>query len=337
MANKKLRAELEVDTSKARQKVREIAETGGGAAGGGTAGGGALPTDDLKRLGDAARETGSKLSSSGRMFAGLAMGMARAATAGGDQTTQAAVGAVGSIAAGAAMGGIPGAIAAAISEAVSAAIGADMAKSQQMMADAKTRSSNLDTFKAWEEARKQTQAFKETLEGLTSVETDLADRQKRLAEEIRKREKADDDLAREMIRESGDTAAFQRALAKRNANAAELDHLRGLKLETKKPSAPSSGGGSANWSGTDALDSVGGRFAAGGTVAIPDLYLSRDWSSPGQDVAPDAADGMESLADAGAEAEVEVLEKMSDSMDRQVELLKKIAENPKGGGMILWQ
>ena len=86
---------------------------------------------------------------------------------------------------------------------------------------------------------------------------------------------------------------------------------------------------------TDALDSVGGRFAAGGTVATPDL--SKYWTSQGQDVAPDAADGMESLADAGAEAEVEVLEKMSDSMDRQVELLKKIAENPKGGGMILWQ
>lgn len=256
MATKKLKAELEVDTSKARQKVREFTESGGGAAGGAP-----LPTDDLKKLGEAARETGSRLSSSGRMFAGLAMGMARAAAAGGDQTTQAAVGAIGSIAAGAAMGGLPGAIAAAVSEAVSAAIGADVAKSQKMEADAKTKSANLDTFKAWEEARARTQAFKETLESLTSVETDLTERQTRLAEEIRKREEADAELAKEMIRESGDGAAFNRALAKRNANAAELERLRGLDLNEKKPS---SSGGGASWNGVDALSSVGGMFAGSG-------------------------------------------------------------------------
>ena len=259
MATKKLKAELEVDTSKAKQKVaREFAETGGGGAGGGVA---PLPTDDLKKLGEAARETGSRLSSSGRMFAGLAMGMARAAAAGGDQTTQAAVGAIGSIAAGAAMGGLPGAIAAAVSEAVSAAIGADVAKSQKMMADANMKMSNLDTFKAWEEARARTQAFKETLESLTSVETDLTERQTRLAEEIRKREEADAELAKEMIRESGDGAAFNRALAKRNANAAELERLRGLDLSEKKPS---SSGGGASWNGVDALSSVGGMFAGAG-------------------------------------------------------------------------
>lgn len=258
MASKKLEVELKVDNSDAKKKAKEVAETAAGAAGGG---GAPLPTDDLKKLGDAARETGSRLSSSGRMFAGLAMGMARAAAAGGDQTTQAAVGAIGSIAAGAAMGGLPGAIAAAVSEAVSAAIGADVAKSQKMEADAKTKMSNLDTFKAWEEARARTQAFKETLESLTSVETDLTERQTRLAEEIRKREEADAELAKEMIRESGDGAAFNRALAKRNANAAELERLRGLDLSEKKPS---SSGGGASWNGVDALSSVGGMFAGSG-------------------------------------------------------------------------
>ena len=258
MASKKLEVELKVDNSDAKRKAKEVAETAAGAAGGG---GAPLPTDDLKKLGDAARETGSRLSSSGRMFAGLAMGMARAAAAGGDQTTQAAVGAIGSIAAGAAMGGLPGAIAAAVLEAVSAAIGADVAKSQKMEADAKTKMSNLDTFKAWEEARARTQAFKETLESLTSVETDLTERQTRLAEEIRKREEADAELAKEMIRESGDGAAFNRALAKRNANAAELERLRGLDLSEKKPS---SSGGGASWNGVDALSSVGGMFAGSG-------------------------------------------------------------------------
>ena len=260
MATKKLKAELEVDTSKAKQKVaRDFAETGGSAA----AGGSALPTNDLKELGKAAKETGARLSSSGRMFAGLAMGMARAAAAGGDPTTQAAVGAIGSIAAGAAMGGLPGAIAAAVSEAVSAAIGADVAKSQKMMADAKTLSGNLDTMKAWEEARDRTQAFKATLESLNSVTTDATDRQQRLAEEIRKREDADQDLARQMIRDAGDATAFQRAMARRQANAAELEQLKALEKQGVKTAS----GGGASWNGVDALSSVGGMFAGGGAGA----------------------------------------------------------------------
>lgn len=261
MATKKLKAELEVDTSKAKQKVaREFAETGGAAAGGG---GSALPTNDLKELGKAAKETGARLSSSGRMFAGLAMSMARAAAAGGDPTTQAAVGAIGSIAAGAAMGGLPGAIAAAVSEAVSAAIGADVAKSQKMMADAKTLSGNLDAMKDWEEARARTQAFKATLESLSSVTTDAADRQERLAAEIKKREDADADLQRQMIRDAVDSKAFNRAMARRQANAAELEQLKALEKQGVKTAS----GGGASWSGVDALSSVGGMFAGSGAGA----------------------------------------------------------------------
>ena len=259
MAKKKLEAELVVDASKARQTVRNVAETAASAAGGGDV----APTRDLQELGKAAKETGSNLRQSGRMFAGLAMGMARAATAGGsDPTTGAAIGAVGSVMAGAAMGGLPGAIAAAVVEGITAVIGADVAKSQKMEADAKTKMANLDTFKDWEEARARTLAFKETLESLTSVETDLTERQTRLAEEIRKREEADKDLARQMIRESDDPAAFQRAMAKRQANAAELDQLRAL--EKQKPSSSGSG---VSWNGVDALSAVGGMFAGSGAGA----------------------------------------------------------------------
>ena len=274
MATKKLKAELEVDTSKARAKVaREFAETGGAAAGGG---GGVhdLPTRDLRELGNAARETGARLSSSGRMFAGLAMGMARAAVAGsGDPTATAAVGAIGSIAGGAAIGGLPGAIAAAVSEAVAAAIGMEIDKNQKLQAEAKTKIGNLEALKEWDEARARTLAFKETLESLTNVTTDAAERQQRLAEEIKKRVDADKEYAREMVRESGDQAAFARAMAKRNANAAELDRLR--ELEKQKPSG---GGGAADWHGLDALSSVGGMFAGSGAGAraIEDLADTAD-------------------------------------------------------------
>ena len=160
------------------------------------------------------------------------------------------------------MGGLPGAIAAAVAEAVTAAIGADVAKSQKMEADAKQKIANLDSMKEWEEARTRTQAFKETLESLASVETDLTERQARLAEEIRKREEADADLQRKMIRESDDPAAFRRAAAARQANAAELDQLRAL--EKQKPSSSGSG---VSWNGVDALSAVGGLFAGSGAGA----------------------------------------------------------------------
>ena len=260
MATKKLTAELEVETSKARQKVREVAETAAGAAGGE-----ALPTRDLQELGKAAKETGMRLSSSGRMFAGLATGLARSAMAGGggSPAANAAINGISSVAAGAAMGGLPGAIGAAVVTAISGLLDADVAKSAKMAADAKQKTANLDSMKEWEEARARTLAFKETLESLTSVETDLTERQTRLAEEIKKREEADADLARKMIRESDDPAAFRRAAAARQANAAELDQLRAL--EKQKPS--SSGGGGADWNAVDALTGVGGMFAGSGAGA----------------------------------------------------------------------
>ena len=129
----------------------------------------------------------------------------------------------------------------------------------------------MESFKAWEEARKRTLEFKETLESLTSVETDLTERQTRLAEEIKKREDADKELATAAYREVGDPAAFQRAMAKRQANAAELDQLRALEMQK-----PSSSGGGSSWNGVDALSSVGGMFAGSGAGAraINDIAAS---------------------------------------------------------------
>jgi Flp pilus assembly protein CpaB len=60
MAKKKLEAELVVDATKARQTVRNVAETAAGAAGGGDV----APTRDLQELGKAAKETGSRIVSS---------------------------------------------------------------------------------------------------------------------------------------------------------------------------------------------------------------------------------------------------------------------------------
>ena len=255
---KKLKVELDVDTSKAKHKVQQDLAGSVEAAASGPAGA-ALPTRELKDLGQSARDAGMHLSRSGRMFAGLATGLARSATAGGggSPAANAAINGISSVAAGAAMGGLPGAIGAAVVSAISGLLDADVARSAKMESDAKVKSDNLDSMKAWEEARKRTLEFKETLESLNNVETDLTDRQRMLADEIRKREEADAQLAKEMIRESGDASAFQRAAAKRQTNAAELDRLRDMSKELGK-STPSAREG---FNAPDALSRVGGGFA----------------------------------------------------------------------------
>ena len=274
MATKKLRAELEVDTTKAKQKVaRDFAETGGAAAGGGDGAEEASRANkNLRDLGNSAQEASSKLNGMGKLLAGIGIGMARSALANGDSFAgNAAVSAVSAFSMGAAAGGAKGGAAAALASLGISYLDDETKKLDKLNAETKQKEALMESFKAWEEARKRTLEFKETLESLTSVETDLTERQTRLAEEIKKREDADKELARAAFREVGDPAAFQRAMAKRQANAAELDQLRALEKQK-----PSSSGGGASWNGMDALTSVGGMFAGSGAGerAINDIAAS---------------------------------------------------------------
>lgn len=292
MATKKLRAELEVDTTKAKQKVaRDFAETGGAAAGGGDAEEASRANKNLRDLGNSAQEASSKLNGMGKLLAGIGIGMARSALANGDSFAgNAAVSAVSAFSMGAAAGGAKGGAAAALASLGVSYLDDETKKLDKLNAETKQKEALMESFKAWEEARKRTLEFKETLESLTSVETDLTERQTRLAEEIKKREDADKELARAAFREVGDPAAFQRAMAKRQANAAELDQLRALEKQK-----PSSSGGGASWNGVDALTSVGGMFAGSG---------------------------------AGARA----IEVLADTAGEQLKVLKDISRNTQEGG-----
>ena len=273
MATKKLRAELEVDTTKAKQKVaRDFAETGGAAAGGGGAEEASRANKNLRDLGNSAQEASAKLNGMGKLLAGIGIGLARSALANGDSFAgNAAVSAVSAFSMGAAAGGAKGGAAAALASLGVSYLDDETKKLDKLNAETKQREALMESFKAWEEARKRTLEFKETLESLTSVTTDLTERQTRLAEEIKKREDADKELAKAAYREIGDPAAFQRAMAKRQANAAELDQLRALEKQK-----PSSSGGGASWNGVDAITSVGGMFAGSGAGerAINDIAAS---------------------------------------------------------------
>ena len=273
MATKKLRAELEVDTTKAKQKVaRDFAETGGAAAGGGGAEEASRANKNLRDLGNSAQEASAKLNGMGKLLAGIGIGLARSALANGDSFAgNAAVNAVSAFSMGAAAGGAKGGAAAALASFGISYLDDETKKLDKLNAETKQKEALIESFKAWEEARKRTLEFKETLESLTSVTTDLTERQTRLAEEIKKREDADNELAATAFRNVGDPAAFQRAMAKRQANAAELDQLRALEKQK-----PSSSGGGASWNGVDALTSVGGMFSGSGAGArcVEDIAAS---------------------------------------------------------------
>jgi hypothetical protein len=277
MASKKLTAELEVDTSKAKPKLaRDLSEVAAAAAAAGGADSGAeagRASRELRDLGERARDAGRSIQGTAKLFAGIGMGMARSALSAGEGSFAGsmAVNAVQAFSMGAGVAGAKGGAAAALASFGITYIESENKESAKREAEAKQKEALLATFKAWEEARARTLAFKETLESLTGAETDLTERQRQLAEEIRKREDADKDLARQMIKNSDDPAAFQRTLAKRNANAAELDQLRALEKQK-----PTSSGGGASWNGVDALSAVGGMFAGSGAGgrALDDIAAS---------------------------------------------------------------
>lgn len=146
------------------------------------------------------------------------------------------------------------------------------AEADRMMAEAKQRTANIESIQSWQKARAETLAFKATLDQLTDTETSLADRQRMVAEEIKKREEAEERLSKKAFREGGDVNAmnperaaesqkrFAKALSEYQDNAAKLDQLRELqKRLAKEPTSD----GLASHASPDALARIGGYFGGG--------------------------------------------------------------------------
>ena len=137
-------------------------------------------------------------------------------------------------------------------------------KAARMMAEAKQRTANIESIQSWQKARAETLAFKATLDQLTDTETSLADRQRMVAEEIKKREEAEEALARKEFREVDnfkDPSALAKAQTERRENAARLDQLRDLQKRLDKEGQQPDG--AASHGAPDALSRVGGYFATG--------------------------------------------------------------------------
>jgi len=289
MANRKLKVELDVETSKAKQKVRQDLAGSVEAAASGPAEGANGLAPAMKEAASAAKDFGASAKAQATAmrvavlsFAGMATGLAAkyvSTRLGEDSAAGKALGYVGTAlsrgsqgaTAGSALGSaIPGVgnVAGAvggfalgsIEGAVEQHLANDKAEREKAEAEAKLREQNLKSVEAWEEARRRTAEFRETLEGLTKVETDLGARQRALAEEIRKREDVDASLGRQLRGSVGNVDRLNELQAERNTNQRELEQLRqaskSLSAEMAKPGAARVGFGAV-----DALSRVGGGFS----------------------------------------------------------------------------
>ena len=267
MAKKKLEAELVVDATKARQTVRNVAETAAGAAGGGDV---ASDTERasraLKNFGNEAEHASVNMRSAVKAFAGMGIGLA--ASYAQSQMEPGSIGAravgyLGAAASGAMMGAVAGPWGAVAGAGVGIAKEGFSQAAQDKAAE-KAKEEALRSIETWERARKQTLEFKELLESLSKVETDASERLARINEELQKRNDFEANVAqtqRDAIKNGRDDILAE-ATEKRRRNAAEMDALNAL-LKQK----PSSSGGGASWNGVDALSAVGGMFAGSGAGA----------------------------------------------------------------------
>lgn len=310
MATKKLRVELEVDTTKAKQKVaRDFAETGGGGAGGGVSGEASQAARSLKELSNGAREANGNMKSAIKGFAGMALGLAASYAASKMEPGslgQRAVGAFGTVASSAMTGAMLGSAVPGVGTAAGAAVGTGIGVAKAAVdwsaaddAAKKAKDEQMRSIETWERVRKQTREFRELLDSLTNAETDAADRMAQLNEELQKRREFEADVAQKQRHAvaTGNEALLAEATSKRQRNAAEIDALESA-LKQMGKSKPG-GGGAADWHGVDALSAVGGMFAGSG---------------------------------AGARA----IEDLADTADEQLKVLKSIERNTQDGGAT-WQ
>ena len=211
-----------------------------------------------RELAGAAGGAGTAFQRVTRSFAGVAVSMglnyARQFTREGSAAYNAlgfASSAVGGMAMGAAAGSAIGAKYGPLGAAAGAAAGAgkgllDIGKAgaDRMRSEAEERAANSATLRGMVEAQDAARAFKATLDQVGDAEKSLAERQRLLASEIKKREEADKSLA-ETARKAAqgvadpdaDTAEaqkrFAKAMADMNRNASELDTLRALQEQLK--------------------------------------------------------------------------------------------------------
>lgn len=284
---KKLTLEVDAETSKAKRKIQELAETGG--AGGG--GSGVPPASDraarsLNQLGKAANEGSANLRGMTKMFGGMAIRMATSYAAQSMEkgsSGQMAVKSFGEVAGGALAGsafGPLGAVAGGLMGLTSALMEASQAEKErkQRIADA-----TFD-YKRAERDYQSNKDFDSTMKGLTHVDkgfTDFAGRIEQINAELEKYMDVEDELKAkiEAFIQSGDldSANIERSyLASNRSRQERLVAARERMEELSKDKKPAF---RESMSAVDSLSRLGGNFGGGGDLGRDQLNVQREMAS----------------------------------------------------------
>lgn len=279
---KKVVLDVDADVTKAKRKVREVVESGGGTAPGGSdaispaaekaATALSKAAKSTQELGEKSKASADQLVGMTRAFTGLAVGMAATYAArqfGEDSTVGRAIGYVGSAVSGGSAGAMAGKVAGPYGMVAGAVIGTgagiygqyasnSKADEEKAKAEKELREANLESIEVWEKARARTQAFKEELERLTKSESGLK-------EALAQRKKVDEDLAEKQRAAIGDSKQLARLNRDRQTNAGEMDALAAA-LKSLTSAAPASIY-RASMDATDSLARIGGSMGAGNDMA----------------------------------------------------------------------
>ena len=282
MATRKLNVELDIETSKAKQKIKTLGEDAGSAYLAGSADRAAKALDSTassaNKLTQASKMSAERLRSIATAFGGLGIRMATAYAASNMQEGSAGQTAV-QVGGGAIAGALQGAVAGPLgalaggimgltTELISANAKAREAERARREAIIATCDANREQLEALWAAEERTHKFKEAIKELTSVE-DISERKTRIQAEIEKKEKEvrakDSDLmgATDHFwggKDGGEK--FKKLMGERQSLTGELEQLRNL-LEAADGDKKQGPAFRVSETATDALTRIGGNFGGG--------------------------------------------------------------------------
>lgn len=284
MANKKLKVELELETAKAKQKLDDMANTGGGGPSGPS------PVDDaakktareIHKLGDETEKCKVHMSGAVKAFAGMGVSMAMSYSANYlDQgsTARTAVEYGAGILGGAMAGGMAGSVIPGIGTVAGAVVGGLGGAAKTFFDNSGKEKEYIRDWNRAEHDNKNNQAwvdFMKSINNQTHVKTTYAERIQKANEELKKyqavEKKQVDDIGKMIADGRYDDATLQRGYLTQNRarQQALKDSIFAMEEASKND------GVRVSTSAVDALSRIGGDFTGGGGRGDDMLRVERE-------------------------------------------------------------
>lgn len=261
---RKLRVELDVDSEKAKRKVKNAVEeasaTGGASVTGGASGAADHAAKSLKNLGDAAKETNINMKSVAKAFAGIGVGLATSYAAnymkpgagrdaveyGASAVTGAAMGAMVGGPVGAVVGGAAGLVKTYLDkEGERKSLSEDFEKNEKIYSASKAQEKRLRDLTDTRRGGGTTASLAALRKGLENYEKSIEG----FVAEVRK-ELEKGSIDKERVADLRRNIGYSRQMAERYKNAIEQIEFKG------------SGEARESMDATDALQKIGGMMAA---------------------------------------------------------------------------